>query len=106
MVSDSTVREMYIRPLGLPMIIIYCTLSGLAGVYNEWILKRNYNESIHLQNIFLYTYGTILNLIPSIGLIIINFQNLTHFNLFPGFTFYTWVNYIYTSIKWFINVCG
>jgi probable UDP-sugar transporter A4 len=89
--SNTIIREMYIRPLGIPMIVIYCTLSGLAGVYNEWILKRNYNESIHLQNIFLYIYGTILNLIPTISLIITNLQTMNHFNLFHGFSLYTWI---------------
>ncbi|CAF0958392.1 unnamed protein product [Adineta ricciae] len=86
--SSLIIREMYIRPLGIPMIIIYCILSGLAGVYNEWILKRNYNESLHLQNVFLYMYGTLFNLIPTFRLLTTNFQ----FNhLFHGFTFYTWI---------------
>ena len=44
--SQENVSRMYIRPLGLPMIFVYCTLSGLAGVYNEWILKKYYLESL------------------------------------------------------------
>ena len=40
--------------------------SGLAGVYNEWILKKHYSESLHLQNIYLYSYGVILNIIPAV----------------------------------------
>ncbi|CAF3497035.1 unnamed protein product, partial [Rotaria sp. Silwood2] len=89
--STIIIREMYIRPLGIPMIVVYCTLSGLAGVYNEWILKRNYSESLHLQNIFLYTYGTFLNLIPAISMMIANSKTINHLNLFHGFTFYTWL---------------
>jgi len=95
--SNVIIREMYIRPLGIPMIVIYCTLSGLAGVYNEWILKRNYNESIHLQNIFLYTYGTFFNLIPIVSLMMINSQNIDCFYLFRGFSFYTWL-IIFTQV--------
>lgn len=79
------VQDVYIHALGIPMIIIYCTLSGLAGVYNEWILKKNFNESIYLQNIFFYTYGSLFNLIPTISLM------MNGFNLFHGFSFYTWL---------------
>ncbi|CAF1524299.1 unnamed protein product [Rotaria sordida] len=83
--------EMYIRPFGLPMIAIYCILSGFAGVYNEWILKKHYSESLHLQNVFLYSYGTILNLFPAIFSSMIKSQTLHLFNLFHGFSFYTWL---------------
>jgi probable UDP-sugar transporter A4 len=89
--SNIIIQEMYIDPLGIPMIIIYCTLSGLAGVYNEWILKRNYHESIHLQNIFLYTYGTFFNFVSTVSLIMTNAQSIDRFNLFHGFSLYTWI---------------
>ncbi|UJR29014.1 hypothetical protein I4U23_010232 [Adineta vaga] len=91
--SNFNRREMYIRPLGIPMISIYCILSGFAGVYNEWILKRNYNESLHLQNVFLYTYGTFFNLLPAIHSIIrtSSTNNIFYLNLFHGFSFYTWL---------------
>ncbi|CAF3959443.1 unnamed protein product [Rotaria sordida] len=108
-ITNSTIimRETYIRPLGIPMIVIYCTLSGLAGVYNEWILKRNYSESLHLQNIFLYTYGTIFNLISAISMMITTSKTTNHLNLFHGFTFYTWLivitqvlNGLIMSVNW------
>jgi len=82
---------MYIRPLGLPMIFVYCTLSGLAGVYNEWILKKYYSESLHVQNIYLYTYGSLLNLVPTIGIPLLTLQSLDQFNLLKGFSIYTWL---------------
>ncbi len=88
--TDSNI-EMYIHPLGIPMIAIYCTLSGFAGVYNEWILKRNYNKSIHLQNIFLYSYGSFFNLIPVISLMITDSQTSDNFHFFRGFSIYTWL---------------
>jgi hypothetical protein len=83
--------EMYIHPMGFPMIAMYCILSGFAGVYNEWILKKHYTESLHLQNIFLYSYGTILNLIPAVLTAMITSQNELYFNPFRGFSFYTWL---------------
>ena len=82
--SPMIMSEMYIRPLGIPMIIIYCAFSGLASVYNEWILKKHYNKSLHLQNIFLYSYGTILNLIS------LTTTSQTVY-LFHDFSFYTWL---------------
>jgi probable UDP-sugar transporter A4 len=90
--SSLVMREMYIRPLGIPMIVVYCTISGLAGVYNEWILKRNYSESLHLQNVFLYTYGTFFNLIPAVSIMMTSSETSNYrLNLFHGFSFYTWL---------------
>jgi UDP-galactose transporter len=89
--SSIIMPEMYIRPLGIPLIAIYCTLSGFAGVYNEWILKKHYSESLHLQNLYLYSYGTILNIIPAISSAMITTQTGHFFNPFRGFTFYTWL---------------
>lgn len=76
--------EMYIQPMGIPMMLVYCVFSGLAGVYNEWILKKNYFESLHLQNVYVYTYGTVLNLI---GLL----QYGSIVEPFDGFSRYTWL---------------
>ncbi|UJR31388.1 hypothetical protein I4U23_018882 [Adineta vaga] len=90
-ISKVNMRRMYIRPLGLPMIFIYCTLSGFAGVYNEWILKKYYSESLHKQNIYLYTYGTLLNLIPAVGIPLLTSKSLFKLDLFKGFSFYTWL---------------
>ena len=88
--SNTEQHDTYIHPLGIPMILVYCTISGLAGVYNEWILKRYYSESIHLQNIFLYFYGTIFNFLPI-------FYLSVHVNLFDGFSVYTWL-IIFTQV--------
>ena len=89
--SSAIMSEMYIHPMGFPLIGIYCTLSGLAGVYNEWILKKHYSESLHLQNIYLYSYGTILNFIPAVITATITREEGDLFNPFRGFSFYTWL---------------
>lgn len=83
--------EMYIHPIGIPLIAIYCTLSGLAGVYNEWILKKFYSESLHLQNIYLYSYGTLLNFSPAFSSSILSFGSDRFVNPFRGFSIYTWL---------------
>lgn len=73
------------------MVLIYCTISGLAGVYNEWILKKYYTESLHLQNIYLYIYGSILNSIPSVAIPLVLSRSLSQINPFEGFSIYTWL---------------
>ena len=83
--------EMYIHPWGMPMIAIYCTISGLAGVYNEWILKKHYTESLHLQNLYLYSYGTLLNFAPAMTSAMFIRKGQSSWNLFRGFTLYTWL---------------
>lgn len=74
---------------------IYCILSGLSGVYNEYLLKRGYSECIYLQNTYLYFYGSIFNLIAYFfetsysstinGSIFNSFDQF-----FKGFSIYTW----------------
>ena len=34
--------EVYVTLPGIIMMTIYCTVSGLAGVFTEYILKRHY----------------------------------------------------------------
>ncbi len=89
--TQINLTRMYIRPLGLSMIFVYCILSGLAGVYNEWILKKYYSESLHVQNIYLYTYGSLFNMVPAVGVPLLTSQSLDQLNLFKGFSIYTWL---------------
>ncbi|CAH8602795.1 unnamed protein product [Heterobilharzia americana] len=46
---------------GVIMVSIYCTISGLSGVYTEHVMKKHATMNIHLQNFLLYTFGSILN---------------------------------------------
>lgn len=43
--------------------IFICTLSAVASVWNELALKREAHESIHSQNVVMYTTGIIFNTI-------------------------------------------
>lgn len=52
---------LHITPLGLVLLILYCLISGLSSVYTELIMKRQ-RLPLALQNLFLYTFGVILNL--------------------------------------------
>ncbi|VDK88405.1 unnamed protein product [Dibothriocephalus latus] len=47
--GDSTASVLHITPKGIFMIIIYVTISGLAGVYTEYILKNRVQVSLLLS---------------------------------------------------------
>lgn len=89
--SQTVMTTMFIRPWGFPMVFIYCMLSGFAGVYSEWILKKHFTESLHLQNIYLYTYGSLLNFVPAVGIPLLLTRSFRQMNLFEGFSIYTWL---------------
>ena len=45
---------------------------SLASVYNEYALKKNFETSVHLQNLFMYLYGLMFN---AIALMIVWMRN-------------------------------
>jgi probable UDP-sugar transporter A4 len=96
---DQTVNQLrvsdqiYITKIGVLLIIIYCFISGLSGVYSEYILKLNYSDSIYIQNIYLYIYGSILNLIACLIEFKFNLYNddTKSMKFFNGFNYLTWI---------------
>lgn len=54
-------RQIVVTVTGLLLMISYCMTSGLAGISTEYILKRQYKLSLHLQNTLMYFYGIIFN---------------------------------------------
>ncbi|XP_004586701.2 probable UDP-sugar transporter protein SLC35A4 [Ochotona princeps] len=52
---------LHITPLGLLLLVLYCFISGLSSVYTELLMKRQ-RLPLALQNLFLYTFGVLLNL--------------------------------------------
>ena len=52
---------LYIISLELLLFILYCLISGLSSMYTELLMKRQ-RLSLALQNLFLYTFGVLLNL--------------------------------------------
>ena len=45
--SESSAGIIHITVVGLIMILCYSTVSGLAGVYTEYILKGKYEASTY-----------------------------------------------------------
>nr|CDS22204.1 UDP sugar transporter protein SLC35A4 [Echinococcus granulosus] len=84
--NSSSVLHITLR--GIIMISIYCTVSGLASVYTEYVLKKRVRMSLNTQNATLYIFGTITN-----GLLYV-FQEAIitgSFNMLRGFSVYTWI---------------
>ncbi|XP_062986190.1 probable UDP-sugar transporter protein SLC35A4 [Elgaria multicarinata webbii] len=52
--------QLYITPIGLLLILLYCLISGLSAVYTEVVLKTQ-DLPLNLQNLFLYFFGVLLN---------------------------------------------
>lgn len=54
-------HQIFVTFFGVILMLMYCTISGLAGVYTEYILKRQHKLSLHLQNTMLYIFGVFFN---------------------------------------------
>ncbi|XP_078200776.1 putative UDP-sugar transporter protein SLC35A4 [Callithrix jacchus] len=52
---------LHITPLGVLLLILYCLISSSSSVYTELLMKRQ-RLPLALQNLFLYTFGVLLNL--------------------------------------------
>lgn len=79
--------EIYITEIGFFMILTYALISGLSGVYNEYLLKRNLTDSIFLQNFYLYMYGCVFNFLGF--WVEKKYRNDKDFDFFKGFNFFT-----------------
>jgi probable UDP-sugar transporter A4 len=53
-------KHMRITPTGFLVMVVYCTLSGLAGVYSEKMLKDT-SRIFHVSNTLLYAWGIVFN---------------------------------------------
>ncbi|NWQ98445.1 S35A4 protein, partial [Burhinus bistriatus] len=60
--GSASVMQLHITLVGLLLISVYCLISGLSAVYTEAILKTQ-ALPLSLQNLFLYFFGVLLNLI-------------------------------------------
>ena len=50
--GGKTAGEIHISMKGLMMILLYCFISGLSGVYTEYILKQHYQVIVIFKKIF------------------------------------------------------
>ncbi|KAJ3678668.1 hypothetical protein LUZ60_002471 [Juncus effusus] len=73
--------------------IISAFLSAFAGIYTEYILKKNNNDSLYWQNIQLYTCGAVFNLgWLIIGDFKLGFEKGFWFQrIFEGYDYKTWL---------------
>ncbi|NWX38434.1 S35A4 protein, partial [Notiomystis cincta] len=55
----------HLAPAGLLLLCAYCLVSGLSAVYTEAVLKSQ-ALPLSLQNVFLYFFGVLLNLVGSV----------------------------------------
>ena len=59
--GDVNLKTQHITLTGLAIILTYCLISALAGVYTEFILKKDLQTSLNLQNMMLYSFTVSLN---------------------------------------------
>jgi len=88
---------LHVSFVGLVLILLYSFLSGLAGVYTEYILKRSNELPLSLQNILLYVFGVGING----GCYFVQALSFEHENagtmdinathLFSGYSYLTWI---------------
>ncbi|XP_055895936.1 probable UDP-sugar transporter protein SLC35A4 [Biomphalaria glabrata] len=84
--------EIHTTFLGLAILLCYCFISGFAGVYTEYILKKNLELSVFYQNVLLYTFGVMFNLICWLVQAYQKYvsTNQNYFDIFHGYSLYTW----------------
>lgn len=70
------------------LAMLYCSISGFAGCYTQYIFQNKgdaASESIHFQNLNLYTYGIIFNMLGMVK----DFDKLSQDGFFTGYNFWT-----------------
>ncbi|XP_059163274.1 probable UDP-sugar transporter protein SLC35A4 [Physella acuta] len=80
-----SLQEIHITLKGVIMALLYCAISGFAGVYTEYILKKDSKASLPLQNCYLYSFGILFNFCMWY------IQGEEQSNFFHGYTKYTWL---------------
>lgn len=91
--GETSCNSLFSAPMqGYMLGILSACLSALAGVYTEYLMKKN-NDSLYWQNVQLYTFGAIFNMMR---LLWDDFQG--GFNkgpwwqrIFNGYTITTWL---------------
>ncbi|KAL2088688.1 hypothetical protein ACEWY4_015587 [Coilia grayii] len=64
--EDHRGPRLHVTALGLLLLLVYCTASGLAAVVTERALKSQ-RLPLSLQNIFLYGWGVAINVTSHVG---------------------------------------
>eukprot|EP00048_Salpingoeca_helianthica_P019736 m.3772 g.3772 ORF g.3772 m.3772 type:complete len:347 (-) comp3769_c0_seq1:43-1083(-) len=53
--------QLHVTPTGLLVLVLYCVISGFAGVYTEKLMRKQMQTSIFEQGLYMYSVGVILN---------------------------------------------
>ncbi|KAK9668367.1 hypothetical protein RND81_13G055500 [Saponaria officinalis] len=91
--GESSCDSLFSAPIqGYMLGILSACLSALAGVYTEFLMKKN-NDSLYWQNVQLYTFGAIFNMAR---LVVDDFRSGFEKGpwwqrLFDGYTLTTWL---------------
>ncbi|KAK1418653.1 hypothetical protein QVD17_27798 [Tagetes erecta] len=91
--GEASCDSLFSSPIqGYMLGVLSACLSALAGVYTEFLMKKN-NDTLYWQNVQLYTFGAIFNM----GRLFLDdfrggFENGPWWNrLFNGYTITTWL---------------
>ncbi|KAH7511154.1 CMP-sialic acid transporter 2 [Ziziphus jujuba] len=68
--QGTTALDLPLAAIAYLYTLIFITVPSLASVFNEYALKSQFETSIYLQNLFLYGYGAIFNLLAIFGMAI------------------------------------
>ncbi|XP_030470165.2 CMP-sialic acid transporter 1 [Syzygium oleosum] len=91
--GEASCESLFSAPIqGYMLGILSACMSALAGVYTEFLMKKN-NDSLYWQNVQLYTFGVIFNMAR---LLLDDFQGGFEKGpwwqrLFDGYTITTWM---------------
>ncbi|KAL8141598.1 hypothetical protein V2J09_014630 [Rumex salicifolius] len=91
--GEASCDSLFSAPIqGYMLGVLSACLSALAGVYTEFLMKKN-NDSLYWQNVLLYMFGAIFNMVR---LIVDDFTNGFEKGpwwqrLFDGYSIITWI---------------
>ncbi|KAH7658209.1 solute carrier family 35 (UDP-sugar transporter) member A1/2/3 protein [Dioscorea alata] len=91
--GEATCDSIFSSPIqGYILGLVSACLSALAGVYTEYLMKKN-NDSLYWQNVQLYTFGAIFNMLRLLwDDFRIGFDKGPWWqHLFNGYTLTTWL---------------
>lgn len=69
--------------IGILLAVIMATLSGMAGVYTELIMKKRPQRNVNVQNIYLYVFGILFN---TITIFVYDYDAVVGNGFFHGYT--------------------
>ncbi|MQL78508.1 hypothetical protein Taro_010943 [Colocasia esculenta] len=91
--GETSCDSIFSAPIqGYMLGVLSACLSALAGVYTEFLMKKN-NDSLYWQNVQLYTFGAIFNMLRLLGDDFrVGFEKGPWWQrLFYGYTITTWM---------------